>query len=149
MILETDLPDHEKLKRDLVNKFTSTSSYLGSHIRKEIEVANFKMLKSVYRPNRIKKGDIITVYEGAKSRPAVVVKVIKDRVCLYIPVTSTDNVHCMTPFSDRFLGEGCFARTLSVCTEEYAIDNFTGVFDNTKALNQAIKDFKEVINNNL
>ena len=149
MSADTDLPDHEKVKRDLVSKFTPTSTYLGSHVRKEITDTNFRILKNTYRPSKIKKGDIITVYAGTKCRPAVVVKVLKDGTCLYIPVTSTENVHCMTPFSDRMLGDGCFGKTLSVCTEEYAIDNFTGVFDNTKALNQAIRDFKELINTNL
>lgn len=151
MSAETELPDHEKIKRDLANKFTASSSYLGSNVRQQIMESNFKVLKNVHRPTKIKKGDIITVGGNTvvKSRPAIVVKVLKDRTVLYIPATSTDNVHCMTPFTDRFLKEGCFSRTLSVCTEDYALENFSGVFDNMKALNKAIKDFKEFINTNL
>ncbi len=146
---ELNLPEHEKIKRDLANKFTGSSSYLGSFIKSEIMNTNFKNLKSMQRPLKIKKGDVITVYEGIKSRPAVVVKVLKNRTVMYIPLTSTDNVHCLSPASSRFFGEGCFTKSINVCTEEYAIDYFVGVFDNTKALNQAIRDFKELINTNL
>lgn len=32
-----------------------------------------------------------------------------------------------------------------VCTEEKAIQNFIGTFDNMKALNQAIKDMKNFV----
>lgn len=151
MNVEKELPEHEKLKRDLANKFTPSSSYLGSNIRQQIMESDFKVLKATHKPSKIKKGDIITVGGNTivKSRPAVVVKVLKDRTVLYIPATSTNNVHCMTPFTDRFLKEGCFSRTLSVCTEEYALENFSGVFDNMKALNEAIRDFKEFINFNL
>lgn len=151
MSADKELPEHEKLKRDLAGKFTPSSSYLGSNIRQHIMESDFKILKNVHRPTKIKKGDIITVGGNTvvKSRPAIVVKVLKDRTVLYIPATSTDNVHCMTPFTDRFLKEGCFSRTLSVCTEDYALENFSGVFDNMKALNRAIKDFKEFINTNL
>lgn len=144
------IPNHEKVKLDLLSKFVGTSSYLGSHIRAEIQKTDFKVLKdNNQKPSEIRKADCIVVKSGIKSRPAVIVKVLKDRTCIYIPVTSTENVHCLTPFKSRFLGEGCFSRNFSVCTEEFAIENFVHVFDDTKALNQAIKDLKEFINKSL
>lgn len=146
--ITVNLPAHEVLKRKIADKFTNTSSYLGSHIRKEIMETDFKHLRSIHKPFQIKKGDVITVFEGTKSRPAVVIKVLKDRTVLYLAVTSTENIHCMTPYKSRFLGEGCFAKAFSICTEEFALENFTGVFDNMKALNLAMKDFKELINTN-
>jgi hypothetical protein len=62
-----------------------------------------------------------------------------------MPLTSSENVHCGTPYKSRFFGEGCFSKTISVCTEEYALFNFIGVFDNVRDINQAIKDFKKLI----
>lgn len=77
------------------------------------------------------------------------VKVLKDKSCLYIPLTSTDNIHCLIPYKSRFFGEGCFVKTISVCTEEFAKNNFIGVFDSIKDLNLAINKLKDFLNNNL
>jgi len=147
--MEDNTPDHEKLKRELLNKFTGTSSYLGSYIKDEIQKTDFKHLKSIQKPNIIKKGDCLIVQEGAKTRPGIVVKVLSDRTIIYIALTSTENVHCLTPYKNRFFGEGCFSRSFSVCTEEYALNNFVGVFDDNKTLNKAIKDLKDFVNNSL
>lgn len=150
MSTEVKLPEHEKLKRDLASRFESQTTYLGSFIKKEIIETDFKQVKNnVQRPIYIKKGDVIISFEGKKARPSVIVKVLKDKTLLHIPLTSTENMHCMTPFKSRFFGEGCFTRAMSSCSEEYAIENFVGVFDNMKALNLAIKDFKHLINTNL
>ena len=143
---KNELPPHEQLKRDLASKFTANSTYLGNFIKQEIMVTDFKSLnKAVSRPKYIKKGDVITNYEGVKSRPCVIIKVLKDRTCIYIPLTSSENVHCMTPCKSRFFGEGCFSKSLSVCTEEFAIENYAGVFDNMKDLNIAIKEIKDFV----
>jgi hypothetical protein len=144
-----NLPEHERLKRELASSFNAHSTYLGSFVREEIMRSNFKVLKNINKPCRIKKGDVITSFEGTKSRPAVVVKVLRDSTILYMPLTSTENVHCMTPFKSRFFGEGCFAKSINICTEEYALEFFIGVFDNTRALNQAIKELKILVNSNL
>jgi hypothetical protein len=146
---ELNLPEHEKVKRDLANKFTATSSYLGAFVKSEIMNTNFKGLRGVQRPCKIKKGDVITAYEGTKARPAVVIKVLKDGTVMYIPLTSTDNIHCMSPSSSRFFGEGCFTKSINVCSKEYALEYFVGIYDNMKALNLAIKSIKEFININL
>jgi len=141
MELEPVLPPHEKVKKDLIDKFTPTSTFLGSHVRKTIMESDFKILKQNSQPPQyIKKGDVIRLHQGSKPRPCVVTKVLKDRTVLFIPMTSTENIHCMTPFKSRFFGEGCFCRNFDICTEEKAIENFVGVFDNMKAVNQAIKD---------
>lgn len=141
-----ELPKHEQLKRDLMDKFTSNSSYLGSHVKLTIQQFDFKTLNDgVQKPKYIKKSDVILVWEGVKRRPAVIIKVLKDRTCIYTPMTSTENIHCLTPFNSRFFGEGCFTKTVSVCTEEFAIENFAGVFDNNRDLNVAIKNLKEFL----
>lgn len=147
---KTPMPEHEELKRNLSGKFTANSQYLGSFVRQTIMETDFKVLKQINKPSEIRHGDVIVVNSvSQKCRPCVIVKVLKDRTCIYIPLTSTDNIHCMTQFKSRFFGEGCFSRSLSVCSEEFAIENYVGVFDNMKAVNSAIKDFKEFINSGL
>lgn len=141
-------PDHELLKREITAKFEPTSTYLGSFVRQIIQQSDFKNglnAKVQHPPTKIKKGDVLIAFEGVKSRPCVVVKVLKDKTVLYIPLTSTENVHCLSSFTSRFFGEGCFSKSFSVCTEEFAIQNFVGVFDNMKSLNVAIKKLKEFI----
>ena len=147
---EINLPPHEKLKRDLTDKFTATATYVGSHVKKTIIDTDFKVLKqNSYPPEQIKKGDVIVLPQGSKNRPCVIAKVLKDRTCIYIPLTSTDNLHCLTPYKSRFFKEGCFCKTIDICSEEKAIQSFVGVFDNMRALNQAVKELKSFININL
>lgn len=146
MELEVKDPPHEKLKKDLVAKFTPQSTYVGSHVRQVLMESDFKILKqNSHPPQYIKKGDVIVLPQGSKSRPNVVAKVLKDRTVVVIALTSTDNIHCQTPYTSRFFGEGCFCKGFDVCTEEKAIHNFIGTFDNMKALNQAIKDMKNFV----
>jgi hypothetical protein len=142
--MEDNIPKHEQLKKELANKFTPTTTYLGNFVKQTIMQSDFKELKSIQPPQKIKKGDVF-IAQFKKPRPCVVVKVLKDSTCFYMPLTSSENVHCGTPYKSRFFGEGCFSKTISVCTEEYALFNFVGVFDNVRDINQAIKDFKKLI----
>ena len=150
METEVKIPPHEKVKQDLASKFNPTSTYLGSHIKKTIIESDFKPLKQNQNaPTYIKKADVIIVQEGVKRRPAVVIKVLKDRTVMYVSITSSENIHCMGSFNSRFFGEGCFCKSFNVCTEEFAIENFIMTFDDTKSLNLAIKELKEFINKNI
>ncbi len=145
-------PKHEELKKELLSKFTAHQTYIGSFVKDVITKADFKnALESKVQnaPSNIKKGDVITTYEGKKSRPCVILKVLKDNTCIYIPLTSSENVHCLIPYKSRFFGEGCFSKSFSVCTGEFAIKNFVGVFDNMKQLNLAVKELKQFFNENL
>lgn len=145
-----ELPGHEKLKRELVNSFVSHSSYIGSKIKEQIIATDFKVAQDpINKPSKLRKGDVFLGYSGKKSRPCVVCKVLKDGTVTYIPLTGSENVHCLTESKSRFFGEGCFSKTFDVCTEEYATENFIGVYDNNKLLNKAIKTLKEYINKNL
>lgn len=145
----TITPPHEQLKRDLSESFTPQTTYLGSFIKKAIMDTNFKILKqNNHLPKYIRKGDVIILTHGAKSRPCVVSKVLKNRTVIYIPLTSTENIHCLTSYKSRFFGEGCFSKSYDICTEDIAIANFIGVFDNMKDLNKAIKELREFFINN-
>jgi len=145
-----NFPPHEKLKRDLADTFTPTHTYLGSFVKKTIMEADFKVLKQSNNPPKyIKKGDVLILPEGSKTRPCVVIKVLKDKTVLYIPLTSTDNIHCLSASKSRFFGEGCFTKTISLCSEEVAIQSFVGVYDSPKVLNNAIKEIKKFYAENL
>lgn len=145
-----ELPYFEQVKRDLIEKFSKEKTYLGSFIKDEITKVSFKPnQRSENIPTYIKKGDVFISQEGAKNRPCVVLRILKDRTIIYTTLTSSDNIHCLSESSSRFFKEGCFCKTLSVCTEQYALDNFVGVYDNMKAVNNAIKELKNYIINNL
>lgn len=147
-----EIPKHEEVKRELLSKFTVHQTYLGSFIKDVIAKTDFKSIqesRASHPPEKIKKGDVIIVAEGTKTRPAVICKVLKDGTCIYIPLTSSENIHCLSPSNSRFFGEGCFSKSLSVCTEEFAIRNFVSVYDNMKDLNVAIKELKQFFNINL
>lgn len=145
--MEISYPPHEELKRNIAESFKPQLSYLGSHIKTVIMETDFKVLKRHSNPpSNIKKGDVFTSLQGTKPRPCVVIKVLRNRTVVYVPLTSTENIHCLTPYNSRFFGEGCFSRTISVCTEEFATTNFVGVFDNMKDLNEAIKELKMFLN---
>jgi len=144
-------PPDEVLKRGLVSNFEAAKSYDGKYVRDTIQKSDFTVLRKdvINKPSKLKKGDVLTTYVGAKKRPAVIIKVLKDNTVLYIPLTSTESVHCFVEYSSRFWGEGCFCNSYGVCTAEFALENFIGVFDNNSSLNKAIKKLKEYINQNL
>lgn len=147
---EIKIPEVVKLKEELKSKFIPTATYTGKQILHILEGFSLRSLvKPATPPTEIRKGDIILTKTTSKVRPAVVIKVLKNRTVIYIHLTSTENIHCMTPFKSRFSKDGCFSHGFSICTEEYAIENFTGVLDNPKAVNQAIKDLKIFFNSNL
>lgn len=146
--MEENTVEVTKIKEELIEKFIPTATYSGKQITHIINQFNFRTAVNA-KPISIKKGDVIRVRSASKVRPACVIKVAKDRTIFYIHMTSTDNIHCMTPIKSRFFGNGCLTKSFDICTEEYAIENFIGVMDDTKAVNQAIKDLKALINDNL
>lgn len=146
---ENNRPEHEKIKKELLDKFTATTTYLGSHVKNTISQTSFKIAGATLKPTEIKVGDVITTFIGSKSRPAVIVKVLQDRTMILVPLTSTENIHCLTPYKSRFFGEGCFSKTVEICSEEFALEHFIGTFDNNTALKLAKKELKEFLIKNL
>lgn len=141
--------EQDNFKKVLLSKFIDNSTFSSKQVKYIIESTSGKSIRPMSKPDRIKKGDVIILTQGAKNRPCVVTRVLKDSTVVFIPLTSTENVHCLTEFKSRFFGEGCFSKSFSVCTMETALENFVGVFDNNKDLNIAIKTLKEYIIKNL
>lgn len=143
------IPQHEKLKQELMAKFTGNTTYLGSYIKAQIQGTSFKDISPINKPSRIMVGDIILSYEGVKSRPSVILKVLKDNTCIYATLTSSDNIHCLVPFNSRFFGEGCIGKSLNICTHEFALEHYIGIFQDNNAVKTAKKELKEFFTNNL
>lgn len=131
-------------KKELIDSFQPTQTYLGSFIRSRVnEISN--ETRSVNCPVSFKKGDVYVSYCGAKKRPCVVVKILKD-VVVGIPLTSGENIHSSVPYNCRFFGEGYLGKTFDIASKEYVLENFTGIFEDKKAIKLAIENIKEFIN---
>lgn len=132
-------------KKEVMDEFQNHQTYLGSTIKEKINTINGKKES----PTIIKKGDVFATFVGTKSRPCVITKVKKDGTIVAIPLTSTENVHNLLPYNSRFFGEGWFSNVYVISTEEFVRDNFIGVFDNIKSLNEGIKTLREFIKKNI
>lgn len=132
-------------KQETIDSIVPTSNYLGSFVRKMIEEIHTPR----HFPDSFRKGDVIRVnFPQNKPRPSIVIKVMPDYV-IAIPLTTDDNVHCMTESKSRFFKEGCFCNSYVLIPNIIAQENFLGVYDNMKLLNQAIKELKQFINKNI
>lgn len=142
--------DANAIKDKILNIIPEKSQYAGSYVREVIRTANisdvelFKDLQSqqMRPPSVLKKGDVIITQVGSKMRPVVIVKVLEEEV-IYIPLTSTENVHNLIKGNCRFFGESWFSKGFSVATIEYAMEHFVGIYTDRITLNKAIKLNKE------
>lgn len=132
-------------RQETIDNIIPTSTYVGSAVRKMInEISDIRV-----PPAHFKKGDIIKVYvPSQKPRPAVIIRVREEYV-VSIPLTTDENVHCMTESNSRFTRESCFCNSYIVTPIETAKENFLGVYDNTKSLNTAIKELRLFIAKNI
>lgn len=131
-------------KKDLIDSFQPTQTYLGSFIRSQVNQISSET-RSVNCPVSFKKGDVYLSYCGVKSRPCVIVKVFKDFV-VGIPLTSGENIHSSVPYNCRFFGEGYLGKTFDIASKEYISNYFVGVFEDRKAIKLALEEIKEFVN---
>ena len=131
-------------KKELIDSFQPTQTYLGSFIRSQVNQI-YSETRNVNCPVSFKKGDVYLSYCGVKSRPCVIVKVFKDFV-VGIPLTSGENIHASVPYKCRFFGEGYLGKTIDIASKEYVQSYFVGVFEDKKAIKLAIENIKEFVN---
>ena len=90
------------------------------------------------KPSRFKKGD---VFRGCsvnfKNRPFVIAKCVKDGYYC-IPLTSSPNEFSTIPTTSRFF-KGYLGNYMVFVKEEFIKKSFSGVLDDTRAVNKAIK----------
>ena len=124
-----------KNKHDFAMSFEKHKTYVGSEVIKRIQEAKFEG----YRPNKLRKGDVIVLPIGVKTRPCAIIKVLKDMV-VALPMTSSENNHSVTPYNSRFFGEGHFSNDMTTCYIDVAKDKFVGILDDKESLNIALKN---------
>ena len=129
-----------KNKHDLAMSFEKHKTYLGGEVTKRIQEAKFEG----YKPTKLRKGDVIVLPIGAKTRPCVIIKVLKE-VVVSLPITSSENSHNITPFNSRFFGEGHFSNDMVTCNLDLAKDKFVGILDDKESLNIAISNLKKFV----
>ena len=132
-------------KQEIIEQIAPHQQYIGSKVREWVTSLSTPKNEA---PLELKKGDVFIGCSGAKKRPCVIIK-IKNGMVFAIPLTSTENINNLHPYKSRFLGEGWFSNNYIVTSEEYVRENFVGVFDNTKNLNEGIKMLKEFIKKNI
>lgn len=134
------------MTNQIQDRFKDTLTYTGKNVKQIL--ADLEEVK-MNIPSKVKRGDVFLSYEGKKKRPCVVIKVLKDESVLYIPITSTVNVHNLCSFNSRFFGQGWFCKNLNVISLAHVLENFIGVFDSPRDLSKGIKELKEFINSSL
>lgn len=127
-------------KKDILATITK-QTYNQSEVRYLITSVKSEKVRP---PTRLKKGDVVVVASGIKTRPAVIIKVLKETVVV-IPLSSTEDSLNLLPFNSRFFGENYFSKYLMTVTKDYATEHFVGVFDCNRDLNKAIKLIKEYV----
>ena len=130
-------------KKEVLDSFQANQSYLGSFIKDKITSISAKGVSGT--PVSLKKGDVYVSYCGTKKRPCVIVKVFKDFV-VGIPLTSGENIHSSVPYKCRFFGEGFLGKTIDIASKEYVKTYFAGVFEDKKAIKEALENIKEFVN---
>ena len=130
-------------KKEVLDSFQANQSYLGSFIKDKITSISAKGVSGT--PISIKKGDVYVSYCGTKKRPCVVVKILKD-VVVGIPLTSGENIHSSVPYKCRFFGEGYLGKTIDIASKEYVQSYFAGVFEDKKAIKEALENINEFVN---
>ena len=133
------MPTKKSIIFDLTH--SPKQSYSPSEVRSLVNSVN--MIKEPARPPlRLKKGDVYVSYVGAKKRPVVICKVIGD-IVIGVPLSTTENELNLMKSKSRFFGDGYFSKQFVTSTYEFAMENFTGVYDNEKLLRKAIKELKK------
>jgi hypothetical protein len=138
-------------RAEVLAKVTPTSTYIGTKVK---EFINEVTCDNDYTaPLIFKKGDVIRVRiqkdGSSKPRPSVIVKVHKDYV-VSIPLTTTNDINVLCENTgSRFFKEGFFTNTYVVTSIEKAKEDFLGIYDSNKSLNNAIKNLKEFISKNI
>jgi hypothetical protein len=94
------------------------------------------------KPIKLKKGDVFRAFTGKKNRFHCVIKVLND-VVVAIPMSTTEDCINLSSFNSRFFGENYFGTCLTTHCLEEAVDNFAGVLEDNKSLNEAIKLIKK------
>lgn len=136
--------------KEVVITSLNKSNYSKSEVQHLINSIN--SVQSIRDPkvDYVKKYDYF-LYEAAtssKSRPYVVVKVLKDTV-IAIPLSTTkDNLNLM-PSKCRVLKEGYFSKQFITVHKDLALRNWVVIYDNHRMVDKAVVALKKYLNESL
>lgn len=133
-------------KQEAIESIVNHQNYVGSYVKKIISEIDDLGIKG--KPSVIRKHDVIKITSQKKYRPGVVIKVTKEYV-IAIPLTSSENVHCMSESKSRFFKDGCFTNGYEVVPIDLAFENWIGIYGNAKLVNNAIKELRQFISKNI
>lgn len=127
-------------KKQILKEIDDTGS--KTFTKSEVKAIVNSLKKEISKPDRLKKGDVYVSSVGGKRRPVVICRVLGD-IVIGIPLSTTEDVLNLMPFESRFVGHHFMTKQLITSTYEHAMENFTGVFDNNRAINKAVKELKK------
>tara|TARA_R110000782_G_C14752041_1_gene407268 strand:- start:552 stop:974 length:423 start_codon:yes stop_codon:yes gene_type:complete len=137
-------------KKEVLDQVDPKLNYIGTKVKEIINSVHCE--DTLKPPTKWKKGDVIRVRVNTssnKTRPSVVVKVSDDYL-ISIPLTSSEDLNALCKSEgSRFFRDSFFCKTYVVTTIEYANENFIGVYENNKSINNAVKQLKIFINKNI
>lgn len=152
------MKDHLKgtVQKHISGYFKNHVTYTGEVVKRELGVALKEALEhdgikelDLEKPEGfyLKKGDVILVQKGEKWRPAVIFKVMKDKV-FSIPLTTSPCIHNIDiPYKSRFFRSGYYTNGIEVTEIGLAEKYFKGPLEDTRSLNKAIVALKEFYRN--
>ena len=128
------------LKEKLKEGIKDTSQYSGVMVKNLIEqVTGFKQ-----NPTSIMIYDVIVLKNLKKPRPGIVLKKFKDYV-IVLPLTTTVHYYTGVSHNCRLFGEGYIAKHFYIVPMDEALENFTGIFTDKKAVKEAKELLKTII----
>jgi hypothetical protein len=137
-------------KAEVLAQINNTSTYIGTKVKELVNSVHCE--ERTEPPKKWKRGDVIRVrinLTSDKARPSVVIKVTKDYL-VSIPLTSGEDVNTLCPSTgSRFFKDGNFCNSYVVTTVSYSNENYIGIYDSPKSLNNAVKELKNYINANI
>lgn len=133
-------------KQEVLNNIQNVA-YSAAQVKHLIgSITSIEGKFSTLVPLTLKRGD---VWREAcnidKKRPIVCVKVLKD-IVIGIPLSTTKDHYFLHDSKSRFFGEGYFVNQIVTSTHKNALDNFCGVYDNPKMLNDACRQMRIFLN---
>lgn len=132
---------------NLLERFNDKMTYTGKNVKTIL--SDLEEFSSMNVPSKVRRGDVFLSYGGKKKRPCVVIKVLKNDTVMYLGLTSSDNVNCLSEFKSRFFKDGWISNGFSVTSVDYVKENFIGFLDSPRELKIAVDKFKKLIIENL
>lgn len=130
------MPSKEKILSEIPNV-----AHSGAQVKHLISSISFIEDNA---PTVLKKGDCVLQQCGPKSRPVILVKILKD-IVVGIPLSTTKDELTLCISNSRFRRDGYFTNQITTMSKEYAKKFFIGTYDNNKALNNAIREMKQFL----